>query len=218
MNGYIDIYCERLGPGIAAEPLNAATNIAFFIAAFFAYYLAKRRNALNLGSAALIFLLCAIGAGSTLFHTLATKTAQLSDVLPILLYQVCFIVLYASNVMRLNPLKTAFLFIAFMGMSAVFERVPSEILNGSSGYIPALMFLTGFGMWHARHIKQESKILLYAAMIFVLSLTFRTVDMALCPLLPIGTHFMWHLLNGLVLYLTARAYILNQDKTAKNLA
>jgi hypothetical protein len=29
----IDAYCERLGPGLWAEPLNAVTNLAFIVAA-----------------------------------------------------------------------------------------------------------------------------------------------------------------------------------------
>jgi hypothetical protein len=29
----IDAYCERLGPGLWAEPLNALTNLAFIVAA-----------------------------------------------------------------------------------------------------------------------------------------------------------------------------------------
>lgn len=40
MNEFIDIYCERLGPGLWAEPLNALTNAAFFY---------SRRLGLSLG-------------------------------------------------------------------------------------------------------------------------------------------------------------------------
>jgi hypothetical protein len=39
----------------------------------------------------------------------------------------------------------------------------------------------------------------------VLSLTFRSIDMALCDTLPHGTHFLWHLINGGVLFLLVRA-------------
>jgi hypothetical protein len=31
------------------------------------------------------------------------------------------------------------------------------------------------------------------------SLTFRAVDGPLCEVLPMGTHFMWHILNGVML-------------------
>ena len=30
--GYIDLYCERVGPGTWDEPLNAVTNLAFLAA------------------------------------------------------------------------------------------------------------------------------------------------------------------------------------------
>jgi hypothetical protein len=40
--------------------------------------------------------------------------------------------------------------------------------------------------------------------IFSLSLVARSVDAAICPVFPLGTHFAWHLLNGLVLYLGMR--------------
>ena len=35
--------------------------------------------------------------------------------------------------------------------------------------------------------------------LLLLSLTLRTIDKAVCPGLPIGTHFLWHVLNGILL-------------------
>jgi hypothetical protein len=37
----------------------------------------------------------------------------------------------------------------------------------------------------------------------------RSIDGAVCAYVPMGTHFLWHLLNGIVLYLSMRALILN---------
>ena len=45
--------------------------------------------------------------------------------------------------------------------------------------------------------------------VFALSLGFRTLDAPLCGTLPLGTHFLWHLLNGLMLWLLLRALILH---------
>jgi hypothetical protein len=50
--------------------------------------------------------------------------------------------------------------------------------------------------------------ILLAAGIFLLSLTFRTIDKAACASFPLGTHFLWHLLNALVLYVLLRTAIL----------
>ena len=46
-----------------------------------------------------------------------------------------------------------------------------------------------------------------ASSIFFVSLSFRTADQVLCSLVPIGTHFIWHILNGLVLALYLEAAI-----------
>lgn len=209
MNDYIDIYCERLEPGLWAEPLNAVTNVAFFVAALCALMLARKRNALDLNSGILISLVIVIGTGSTLFHTLATGWAQLSDVLPILFYQIVFIILYARNVMKLGTLKTACLLGGFFATVFVFQQLPQHWLNGSLGYAPALLFVLGLGVWHLQKAAVERFGLLAAGVTFIVSLIFRSIDMQICETLPIGTHFIWHTLNGCVLYLTTRAYVVN---------
>jgi len=209
VNDYIDIYCERLEPGLWAEPLNAVTNAAFFIAAICALMLARKRNALGADSGILIALIIVIGTGSTLFHTLATGWAQLSDVLPILLYQITFIILYAHNVMKLGTVKTALVLGAFFATIYGFQQLPQSWLNGSLGYAPALLFVLGLGVWHFKKAAVERFGLLAAGLTFIVSLSFRSIDMQICDMLPIGTHFLWHTLNGCVLYLTTRAYLLN---------
>ena len=209
MNSFIDIYCERLGPGLWAEPINALTNASFFIAALFCAWLAKKENAWNIPSITLISLMALIGLGSTLFHTTATFWAMLSDVLPILFYQIAFLLLYSRNVMGLTRRHTTIALMLFVATIFVFGQLPSDWLNGSISYFPALLFLCGFALWHWQHASREKHILLEAAGIFMVSLFFRSVDMHICERLEIGTHFLWHILNGLVLYLTTRAYIKN---------
>jgi hypothetical protein len=34
---------------------------------------------------------------------------------------------------------------------------------------------------------------------------FRTIDNAVCDVVPIGTHFIWHCLNATLLYVLLRA-------------
>ena len=38
----MDAYCERVGPGLLAEPLNAVSNASFLLAALAAWVLAAR--------------------------------------------------------------------------------------------------------------------------------------------------------------------------------
>lgn len=57
------------------------------------------------------------------------------------------------------------------------------------------------------HPDEAGRALLAAAAVFALSLGFRSIDMATCGVLPMGTHFLWHALNAVVLFLLARAAI-----------
>jgi len=46
-----------------------------------------------------------------------------------------------------------------------------------------------------------------AVLIFTVSLAVRTIDLAICDTFPLGTHFLWHLLNATVLYVLLRTAI-----------
>lgn len=48
---------------------------------------------------------------------------------------------------------------------------------------------------------------LVAAGLFVVSLIFRIIDLDVCARFPIGTHFLWHVLNAAVLYTVLRGAI-----------
>ena len=87
----VDGYCERVHPGFWAEPVNAATNLAFVVAAAVMW---RRTAGLPLGRA-LSAMLAAIGVGSSLFHTVATLWASLADTAPIAGFILLY--LYAAN-------------------------------------------------------------------------------------------------------------------------
>ena len=57
--GTVDLYCERLGPGLLAEPLNAITNLAFFIAAWLLWRQSRIAGSLTGGVILLLALLVA---------------------------------------------------------------------------------------------------------------------------------------------------------------
>lgn len=214
MNEYIDIYCERLEPGLWAEPLNALSNLAFFLAAWFAFALARDRDAVTRDNIVLIALIFVIGAGSTLFHTYATVWAKFADTIPIVLFQIFFLFTYARRIMEADGIMIALMIGGFFGLSFIAGSLPYDWFNGSLGYAPALIFLAGLGVYHYKMRKNEPFILWVTACVFLLSLTFRSFDMAVCDWLSIGLHYFWHILNGIVLYLSARAVIVNTHKVS----
>ncbi len=99
---HIDLYCERLGAEFWAEPINALTNIAFFLAAWGAWRLSRQSSSLSASIWVLIASILAIGSGSFVFHTVATNWARVLDVVPILVFQLLFLWFYGRQVMGLR--------------------------------------------------------------------------------------------------------------------
>ena len=213
-HAYISIYCERTGPEFWSEPLNAVTNLAFIIAAFVLVWLildagsAIRRDA---GIWLLTGLVFVIGIGSGLFHTFATRWALLMDVIPIAF----FILTYTWYAVR--RLAAAPAWVCALSVAAVLGlamAVPPLTGFRGGSYVAALTALVviggylKFGRGIAAGGQPGGAALLFAAATFAVSLTFRTIDAPLCEAVPLGTHFMWHVLNRCVLFLVVRALVL----------
>jgi hypothetical protein len=203
----MDVYCERLGAGLLAEPVNAATNASFLLAAWAAWALAKRTGALSTGIGVLVVLAASVGVGSILWHTFATPWALILDTVPILLFIVWYVWLYAWRVLGAGALLGAATVAAFLAATFVALRW-SHVLHGALVYAPGLLVVLVLGALHARDRAPGRFALLAAAGVYAAALVFRTIDNEVCPVLPIGTHFLWHGLIGLVTYLAMRALIL----------
>ena len=204
----IDLYCERLGPGIWAEPINALTNLAFVVAAFAAWRLTNQCRSMSVETGLLTGLMVAIGIGSGLFHTFATSWARVLDVLPILLFQIVYLWIYGSRIIMMRAVYLAGLVILFLIAAYIGRQFP-HLLNGSFIYLPAFILLLGLGLYHYHHAQTEPNLLLWATALFSVSLFMRSIDLVVCNYFPVGTHFFWHLFNGLLVYLAFRGLLMN---------
>ncbi len=210
----MDAYCERVGMGLFAEPLNAFSNVSFLLAALAAWVLARRTGTLSAGVRALIAIGASVGIGSILWHTYPTMLTLVLDSVPILIFIMWYIWLYARNVVGMrSPFAVAS---AAAFLLATFVALPfSGVLHGAFVYTPGLVVTLVLGLFHARGRRVARFTLLAAAGVYLAALFFRTIDNEVCPVLPIGTHFLWHVLIGLVTYLAMRPLILSAATGAR---
>jgi hypothetical protein len=195
----IDAYCERTDPSYWSEPINAVTNAAFLVAAFVMW---RRTRGLQMPLATtLVIILAAIGVGSYLFHTHGQVWAALADTAPILLFILVYI--FAANLhFWAWPLWAALLgtaaFIPYAALlTPLFQALP--FFEVSSFYWPVPVLIFAYAVLLRRRAPETARGLALGAGILVASLTFRSLDETLCDAIPFGTHFMWHILNGLML-------------------
>ncbi len=199
-----------------AEPLNAVSNISFLLAAWAAWVLASRTGTLSAGIQVLIALAASVGIGSILWHTYPTMLTLILDSVPILIFISWYIWLYARNVIGMRSPFAVVSVAAFL--AGTFLVIPySNVLHGAFVYVPGLIVTLVLGVFHATERRVARFILLAAAGVYLAALFFRTIDNEVCPVLPIGTHFLWHFLIGLVTYLAMRSSILGTttEQTAR---
>ncbi|OOG23166.1 hypothetical protein B1C78_12160 [Thioalkalivibrio denitrificans] len=199
-------YCERASDGLLAEPLNAVTNAAFLAAAWLAWRRwraqpgASWRHQADIGL--LIALLALIGIGSLLWHTVSRPWAFWLDALPITFFIHVFLFSFLWRLARLGWPAIIAVFVAYEALTfLVLYLTPAGALNDSAGYLPVVLFLWLMGAGLRLRDHPLWRDYLGFGALFAVSLGFRIADPLLCDLVPVGTHFLWHVLNGWLLYL-----------------
>jgi len=213
-------YCER-GRDAAfwAEPINAWSNSAFIIAALVALVVQVRlpSHRRTVDGYLLILLLIAIGIGSFMFHTYATRWSAVGDIAPIAAFIFIYVMIVLTRFVGMAP---GFSLIVVAGLMAAMDQArgikcssdlamrldggSGTCLNGTIAYLPALGALLLAGIYLRVRGHPAALALLTAAVIFAGSAALRTLDPSLCSAtnfagMRIGTHFLWHILNGLTL-------------------
>lgn len=195
----VDIYCERFDASFWAEPVNAISNLSFLVAGLLLWRLRSPRTTL------MAILVILIGLGSFSFHTYANRLTGLLDVLAIALYLVTFAFLIPKQWSRssiLIQLGSVLLLIICIVLAQLLISNMKPVLS----WLPPGMYL---GSWFALIMyalvtqysnSPAARFLWLAIIVFPFSLLSRQLDIPFCESIG-GTHWLWHLLNGLTLYL-----------------
>lgn len=193
----VDGYCERLGAGLWAEPFNAVTNLAFLIAAA---VMAWRCRGQPRGQV-LAAMLALIGIGSGLFHTFANRLTGAMDDAAIIGFILPY--LYAANrdflgLPRIWALVATAAFLPYAALTVPLW-LQITVLGSSAVYMPVPVLILAYALILGRSAPATARGLLIGVTLLMVSLAARMLDAPLCAQWPRGTHFLWHVLNALML-------------------
>lgn len=183
---YIDLYCERVEPGILGEPFNLFTNLIFIVIGIWQWRRSRRSAEQALGA-----LTVAVGVGSAIFHSFATAWAQLCDIIPIGILIFFYFYYYQVRILSWRWWQAwlgLFSVAAISTLSILAFRSP--IFNGSEAYFGVLFGLAFLAYKERNEVRGW---LFRAFLLFVLAITARMIDAPLCSTFVVGTHFFWHL-------------------------
>jgi hypothetical protein len=196
-NAQVDGYCERLSPGFWAEPINAVTNLAFVFVGL--WMLSRSRGVAPAQYLSLVLIV--IGIGSGLFHTLATRWAGVADVVPIVVFVLSYIYCANRYFWRASTLWSGIGVLLFFPYAAVLVPLAAQVpgVGSSAAYVPVPILIAAYGILLWRRLPQVGRGLVIGAAGLTLSIPLRSLDEPLCAQLPMGTHFLWHILNAVML-------------------
>ena len=214
MNHVIATYCERQGPGLLEEPVNTLTNLVFIWASIEAWNLAGRNRIRAWDLTLMIGMAAAVGVGSGIWHAFATPWAKPMDLIPILLFQLCFLWIYLRSCGGRSIVTTAVLISVYFVLSLIMYKVP-PYLNGSILYAPTFLVLLCIAAYHYATQSNERYLMAIGAGLFCIAIMLRSIDSLMCGYVPFGTHFLWHIFNGGLLYVAMRSVILHRSYSVK---
>ncbi len=192
-------YCERVGELFLSEPLNLVSSLAFFVSALLVYKLYKNKKVTGFGYWPLFYLLILIGIGSSLWHCFRNSYTLALDAMPVFIFLLLFIYLLLRKL--LNSSFKAFMFVvAFFLFQVGVSYLFPQILNGSVRHVVnAVVFITLGSLIYKRNPLLRKDIVL-ALSLYAFAIIFRSIDNQVCLSFPVGTHFLWHILNATASY------------------
>jgi len=227
LNAKVNIHCERTSLAAFDEPVNIISNVSFILAAFLAWRLfvkllradgsISRHTPKYADIRVQILMVFLIGVGSFLFHSYATMWGALLDIFPIFCYMCLFVYSFLKRITLTSQYNMVLVFVGFVALNLGFKFVLPVAPDGNVSYLPLIIFFLGLIIYLYITNNPSLENMLYGFILALISFVFRKVDMDVCEYFPIGTHFLWHTLNGVLLYILLRELIVVEHRKHKKL-
>ncbi len=186
-----------------AEPVNTITNAAILIAAYFAYrYVKKSRVGFSADLVLLLFLLAWVGIGSALWHGLRTHWALQLDWIPGVLFLIVLTVLWFRQLFGwyAGVLGAIMMYVGVIASVALTWSYFGDLHGPLSNlrFVPGFAVITLFGtglvigtaQLYGREAAVQGVAILACGIVAAIA---RSIDLIVCPFVPTGTHFLWHI-------------------------
>jgi Ceramidase len=201
------VYCETaLSPlgAFPAEPVNTITSFVPAILGVLALVFLIRHGSRNPVAYVLAVLTLLTGLGSVAWHSMRTPTTLLVDWLPGAIY--FLILVFVWSYYAAGRYLSVGLILALSGL--VFF-VPFPVIIRYRLIIIAVLVAIASGLVFATWLRRRAAFGWALAMVVaaIVAVTARTLDLNVCDVIPVGTHFLWHIFLGGAAYAGVRLIV-----------
>jgi hypothetical protein len=152
-----------------------------------------------------------VSIGSILWHLYPNNVTIYFDVLPIAIFSWTFayyLMLKITQNKKYSIIGIGMLlgYISFCSW-ILRSYFYTEFINGAYEYLSLiLLFIVALIYWYFKKL-YFFKALLILFILFTVSLFFRQIDVIACNYRIRGTHFIWHIINAITMYLVVKLFI-----------
>lgn len=200
-------YCESSDFFFTTQPLNSFSSVAFFLVALILVITIPLHHPRWRRLCPFAALCVLIGVGSSLWHVVQEPWALVADITPIFVFLFFFQYHFLK---KFTDWSRARIFKDMVGLAALMglaSLVMNEVfLQKSNAFVPVVAWLAYIGVVIGQRFPKQARRCFMAAGFFALAIVARIIDMPLCEQWHYGTHFLWHMLSALTLYLVLSCF------------
>ena len=148
----------------------------------------------------LIALMVILGLGSLAWHSYRSVPTLLLDEIPIYIFFIFSGYFLTQSLVKNHKLTVIILASTAVIYYLIFAYIPGiNILNGVLKYVFAFLSFLILSIFVVRKLGSGYNFTT-PLIILAISIIFRSIDLFICPIFSIGTHFIWHILNAVAMY------------------
>lgn len=195
----VESYCENLTFFPIAQPANFISNLSFLVG----FFGAVRNRLHRLGDRHFQtidffnIMILGVGLGSATFHFYPSLVTMMIDVIPIYICIATVITILVFQYSVVEGRNKHRLFGFFIAVSIIGALAPRSLVNGSVIYLCILGYFLVLTRFLDLNIRQD---IFKLCGLFAIAIGFRSIDRWVCPQVVVGTHFIWHIMCGFILY------------------
>lgn len=207
-------YAETDLTTIISEPWNALSSLAILLPSI--YWAIKLKS--NFRSYSFLYFLMPLlflgGLGSTLYHAFrSSKFLLWMDVYPTAIVTLAVSIYFWNKVLPRKWQVATVMIPSIMIRLFAYNYLDGQFAINVSYFITGFLIFFPVIFYLHRHNYQFLKPILLSVIFLCVSLVFRRLDLEVVVLLPMGSHFLWHIFSGFgAFYLAEYLYLIRLEE------
>lgn len=192
-------YCEGGVFLFLDQPINVASDLAFLVVWWLLFVRYSKRK-MEWQFTVMLFLVFTTFVASLLWHAHPTAVTSIADRVTPMLF-IGFSLYYGLKQLTKATIISMVVGLMYaLSLTVLIFLLPSTPINGTIRHSITIGALVLFVGWFQLKKPKFLPELLRVVVLYSVAILFRVLDGIACTIVPVGTHFLWHIFMALTMY------------------